>query len=352
MPQQRSWSQCAPRLQPPTAQSRGRVANFYPAHRWAVGAGVGRVSHCLTATPREGRRYNRPMTHRWVPRSKRGTDAEPAHVEVLHEGVPPHLISTLRTWLRTRLSNATTVLQLERELEVSFDYDPRDQSSHIVYQVEQQIWNGDDDFILDVIDWALHDLERQVSASIDPALRVRKAQTAISLDESLGQAGSAYTVSIVSDWSLVRRVDETLAALTSTVASGSTDAAVEIGEAWKQCYKRDPDYDDAYKHAVLAVESVASALFTPNDPSPSLGKAVAHLKSTTAKWTVGGLDAPQITSGEALLTLLQMLWHNHRRHVSQGGSPPPPVTKEEAEAGVSLAVTLIHWFNSGLVRKK
>ncbi len=48
--------------------------------------------------------------------------------------------------------------------------------------------------------------------------------------------------------------------------------------------------------------------------------------------------------------MLRTLWHNQERHAQPDGSVVD-VPRAEAEAAVSLAVVLVHWFASGAVRR-
>jgi hypothetical protein len=88
----------------------------------------------------------------------------------------------------------------------------------------------------------------------------------------------------------------------------------------------------------------------PNDSSGTLGKAIAHIASTVDKWTVGDLDTSKQSSGQTLLAMLQTLWTNQARHATPDGTIRD-VSQQEAETAVSLAVTLVHWFTSGVARR-
>jgi hypothetical protein len=103
---------------------------------------------------------------------------------------------------------------------------------------------------------------------------------------------------------------------------------------------------------VLAVESVACRAFTPGDPEPSLGKAIGCLRNTLGTWTVATLDNQQQASAETLLAMLETVWQNHQRHLGADGNRAQPATQDEAEAVLFLAVTIVQWFERGLVKKK
>lgn len=57
-------------------------------------------------------------------------------------------------------------------------------------------------------------------------------------------------------------------------------------------------------------------------------------------------------SGAVVVGMMRMLWHGqHDRH---GGQPSAPgnVSAEEATVAVGLAVTLVQWFDAGLVARR
>jgi hypothetical protein len=171
-----------------------------------------------------------------------------------------------------------------------------------------------------------------------------------SLSEMLTEAGSAWRVADGSSCGLVRRVNDTTQAQVDAASPPDTDAAGKVGEAWNLCFRFEPDYDNAYRQAVLAVEAVVFPSMLPNDQRKTLGKVVSHLGDTLGRWTVGGLDATEIRSSEALLAMLKALWHSHQRHAAANGTVSD-VSREEAETAVNLAVTIVQWFSAGLVKQ-
>ncbi|MEV5769130.1 hypothetical protein AB0L34_31870 [Micromonospora sp. NPDC052213] len=56
-------------------------------------------------------------------------------------------------------------------------------------------------------------------------------------------------------------------------------------------------------------------------------------------------------SSHVIIAMLRMLWHGqHDRH---GGQPSAPgnVSVDEAQVAVSVAVTLVQWFDAGLIQR-
>lgn len=288
----------------------------------------------------------------WVPLSLRDHDDESSW-HVLYEGVPAHLAVPLETWARKQIDEyglaATVQLRLRLDLGRSAPT-----AAGIIAAAD-----GIPSLMLDVVDLLLtllYECHKGIdSGAWTPESERRKKEgigkQLLALYFMLHDASSAHTVDLAGVWSLVRRVDATAEAAAGDVIEREGHAAALIKAAWKATFQRDADLEAAYRASVLAVESVACATFNPDDKKPTLGKAIAHLGNTLDRWTVADLDEVQQASSQTLLAMLRTIWHNHERHVGQGGTPPEPVTIEEAEAVLFLAVTVVQWFERGFVRR-
>jgi hypothetical protein len=284
----------------------------------------------------------------WRPLNVRDT-ADAAEYDTLVEGIPEWLERSLWRWVMDRAVRASDLTRkAERLLRVRM---PQPKANEHVFQA---YWtsSGDEDR-LRLIDFFLRDLQ-EVCEDPDSLLtyeRLAEYQAPVrQLDEILVQGGSIWRTTTEPYWSLTRRVDETTRALVELVSTPKTDAARKITSAWHACYRHEPDYDLAYRDAVLAVEAVALPKVIPNNNRGTLGHVVSHLADTRTRWTVGLLDADQQQSGESLLAVLRTLWHNQQRHAQADGRIID-VGRREAEVAVSLAVTLVHWFAEGLVER-
>ncbi len=298
------------------------------------------------------------MSDGWVPLSLRGTEQEKAWQEVLFEGVPAHMAPGLYAVVLQRLTSKRDSAQvLQRRLRL--DLSDTKNGGGVQGVLDQA--RADPVVMLNVVDCLLDEARLEYARSQDsnPTGRTQKDESlqgitafVTGLMKVLHEADSAYEVSFGDGrpWLLQRRVDATAAAAARQVFAHGTPASTLLAAAWTATFRRTPDLDAAYRDVVLAVESVATAVLTPKDPSPSLGKAIAHLMATTGRWTVAELDDQSQRSAETLLAMLQTVWQNHQRHVSQGGAPPQPVVQEEAESVLFLAITLVQWFERGCVR--
>lgn len=84
----------------------------------------------------------------------------------------------------------------------------------------------------------------------------------------------------------------------------------------------------------------------PKDTRATLGKAIAHLKATTAGWQMAG-GGPI----DSILGLMDQFWTNQPRH-AVAGQPPRRVGQDEAEVAVHAAAHLVHLFGRGLIAKR
>lgn len=282
----------------------------------------------------------------WQPLNVRDTPAA-VEYEVLADGIPEWLERSLWRWAMDRAVRTSGLAhKAERLLQIKL---PQPEAGEHVFNT---YWESVGDIErLTLLDFFLRDLEdafEDAKKDNDRVRLVEIVEAAVRLDESLAEGGSIWRQTFEPYWGLVRRVNEATQALVESASSPSTDAARKIASAWNACFRHEPDYDRAYRDAVLAVEAVALPLVIPDNKRGTLGNVVAHVADTVGRWTVGGLDSEQQASGATLLGMLRTLWHNQQRHAQSDGIILD-VTKAEAESAVALAVTLVHWFASGLV---
>lgn len=278
----------------------------------------------------------------WEPLFVRDTPAA-AEYQTLVEGIPRWLEGSLWRWVMDRsVRSSDLVHKAERRLRVDITPGKHHQDAFNGY------WDACGEAErLALIDFFLRDLQE---ASLESGTSSVACHEAVAvLDEMLTEGGSVWRTTLTPYWSLVRRVNGASQALVDLVSGSGTDAARKIGEAWHACYRHLPDYDSAYREAVRAVEAAALPVMLPKGEN-SLGKVVAHLRDTASRWTVGGTDATQQASADTLLAMLRTLWHNQQRHAKADGTIVD-VSQAEAETAVTLAVTLVHWFASGLVHQ-
>lgn len=250
---------------------------------------------------------------------------------------------SLLNWVAEGIDN----LNLDRYLQRRLQIDLGKRQAQSVYAVAR----NDATVMLDVVDAILQRLP-DFHRGGDYELRSLVETMVTTLDQMLTESSSAYSVDFSDEWHLTTRVDDTAKQAFTDAVSEAQHAAGLLKSAWSATFKRDPDPSAAYRDAVFAVESVACEAFIPNDKRPSLGKAISTLKNTVADWTVATLDDREQASAATLLAMMMTVWQNHQRHVGEGGKPPEPASQQEAEAVLFLAITIVQWFERGLVKRR
>lgn len=287
----------------------------------------------------------------WRPLHLRNRPDAEASYPVLVDGVPEWLEPSLFRWVADRAATGGHGLarRAEQLLRIRLP-----NPSNREYQLVAYWRNATDTDRLTLIDFILAEWERLYDAAQrdfhghDTAQEVVRAID--SMAGMLTDGGSLWRFETDPHWCLVRRVTEAAEQQYATATSPSSDAANRLKRAWTACYRQSPNYDEAYRNAVLAVEAVVLPVTIPNDTSGTLGKAVRNIKDTRARWTVGGLTSEGPSGADALITMLDLLWKNQERHARSDGTIAD-VSGPEAETAVGLAVALVQWFNAGLVHR-
>lgn len=135
------------------------------------------------------------------------------------------------------------------------------------------------------------------------------------------------------------------------MASGREKAAQFLRDAWASTYGLHPEPGDAYADAIRAVEEIAIPLLLPSSPAPTLGAVRSTLDKGRANYelVIADKDA-QPSSIDMVVDVISTLWFGHRdRHA--GHPTSIPITQESAEMAVHTAITLVHYFNTGAIRR-
>lgn len=270
----------------------------------------------------------------WRPLSRRfGPDEE----EVLAEGVPPWLVSSLTTWLDEQFnipSRHALVLAAVRLLRW-----PIGGSEQTLWLTFRQRWAQPED-LLDLVDFVL-----SCSSPAPPDVE--------RLEAYLRQAGSAWTVSVVDfdeeGGRLVRRLPVDVGERVDTLAAVADRTGDYLRSAKGHLYGRNPSPSDAYRDAVRAVEAAAKPVVSPKAALATLGTVKATIRDAPdGKFRFSMQPRRGTDSKTTVVAMLELLYAGqHDRH----GDPAAPasVSQEEAEAAFHLALTLVHWFRSGAI---
>jgi hypothetical protein len=281
----------------------------------------------------------------WRPLSKRATEPSPDE-DALYEGAPAHLAQALLYWLDSlfaqeeggyhrdddfvaverRAGRIAARLRLDLQAvpadkarpRYSYRTSSRSASVALVALADEDR----DTALLDVVDATLADGVKKGDAQ--------------ELDRLLTDGGSAWRVADDTT-SLQRRVNPEA-------------TAAHLKSAWAAAYGRHPSPTRAYGEAIKAVESAMIPVVLPRDRMATLGKVIGHLSENSSRWQLA-INTPEARPADigSLLAMLRLLWQGQTdRH--GGTTQATPIAAPAAEAAVHLALTLVHWTESGILQ--
>jgi hypothetical protein len=150
---------------------------------------------------------------------------------------------------------------------------------------------------------------------------------------------------------LVRRVPLGVQVAADWVMGRAHRAGLRLATAWEALYGLEPNASVAYGLAIKAVEDAAVPVVSPENAKATLGTVLADIEQQGDWQLPMEREHDRAPSREVLIGMMRLLWHGqHDRH---GGQPSAPgdVSPEEASVAVSLAVTIVNLFSSGVVAR-
>lgn len=279
----------------------------------------------------------------WRPLFKKLQDEHSG--DVLHEGVPDWLWSSLVGWLSTYISDTYgpsegAVRDIERQCRVPLNW--RTGVDGAADSLLQRMME-DHDLALEVINLVLSYSHRASTYS-------ERETKLTSLEIMLEGAGSAWRDVGGDPPHLEKRVpDEVRDRYLLTARQGRP--AEHLRQAWKKMYGRDPDPSSAYREAVRAVEAAATPVILPDDANATLGKMIGAIRDKPEKWSAP-LGDDERPGSDVIREMMGGVWYGqHDRHGTPDQDRPISVNAEEAEAALHVAITLVHLLDAGLMRR-
>lgn len=261
----------------------------------------------------------------------------------LYDGVPDWLAMPLRDWLLEVLTD-----ELARRVALHL----RIAADHSDYQLVLLSSVKAPERLLDIVDATLQLHPAWPGIQYGDYAFDRLLQD---LDDTLLDGGSLYRIDRDSQC-LVRRIDATVqAAAEATIKSAPEAAADHLRQAWVAAYGRNPDPDKVFNEAIRGVEEVACPLVEKKraaSGTATLGTVLGELGNSKHLWELVLRDKDgnhrDIT---ALTVMMETLW---QAQTSRHGGGPKSGRQDpaEAEAGLHLAVLIVQWLTSGVLRRK
>lgn len=281
----------------------------------------------------------------------------------------------LRQWVEQVARSSSTLCDrvlLRCDLVRDHEQGPDD-----VDDVEFLAWFTPDELLLDVVDALLDLLPGGTLGARPAAPKVSAGQKPSTLDAvSFGLANMAFTMHrqplerlqrLLDDGrsvytirpdgrGLIRRVDATVTALVNTTVRAAEQpergsASTHLRRAYDAAYALHPDSTRAYSEAIKAVEAAAHATLEPSNPKATLGSMLRTLRGQSS-WLVVTLAGKNGTEGlQTVESMMSLLWTGQTsRHGNLQATRDE--TADEANMAVLLAVSLVHWFSTGAVRRR
>ena len=210
----------------------------------------------------------------------------------------------------------------------------------------ERVRNGWEALTLDVIDFLAGTADDDEQATLDTLLR---------------EGGSVWRVGETTEGrrGLVRRVADSLQATADQAMSGGKQHHKHLRKAWGAAYGRNPSPGEAYKDAVCAVEAVSIPVVQPSKKPETLGLVIRELIDNPSKFDTRlrpspptSPSAPPLEGVGVVRDMMQLLWKSQWDRHGVQASVPLTVSQDEAEDALSLAVTLVRWFETGAIYRK
>jgi hypothetical protein len=232
----------------------------------------------------------------------------------------------------------------------------------LVQAQTQVTWRGHfldyDEHALDLADVILFWYPRMPPECRDPYCQkpgVPWPRLVAELEQILSLGRSAWRVNARGD-GLERCLNPAVTDAAHQAAAAAPPAAQDhLQAAWAAAFGRHLDPDKALSEAIRAVEDVACPLVEHNKAAggrATLGTAIRELRNSSGKWELAlpGKDG-QPRDAAPLVAMMELLWHSQvSRH--GGALKSRRQSPAEAQAAAHLAVTLVQWLSTGVLRRK
>jgi hypothetical protein len=289
----------------------------------------------------------------------RGSAKDAAAYDSLHDGIPDWLKASVWHWIESALAFICETDNYTAQLVAGYDSNERHYRDLLLY-MERELrltlkWASVAAARKDLLQQAVNDPNISLDV-MDLLLRFLSTarhdaheNLADGLDGLLYQGGSKWCVSATRD-SLEERVATEAAERVAQLTTSGTRAGQHLREAWHGVYGRSPNPSHAYREAIRAVEAVAIPVVSPKHAKATLGTVIGDMKAAPHKRTVT-LQPAKGDPVQHVIGMMELLWTAQiDRHGTADESVPLTASRDEAEAAVHLALTLTHWFQTGVVR--
>jgi hypothetical protein len=286
------------------------------------------------------------------------TEEQVAEYDALHEGLPDWMSASFWAWIAAALTKTRSYANTSRRAPM-LDIDLTEGMCQIlkIPLPNLRTTNVSIDAGRKQIQAAIQTLRKHNTPFqiADYLLAYGHNASPDSLNTILERSKSAYSIGIRAGLpGLSRRVPFGVQLAADSVMARAGRAGARLAKAWEELYGLTPNASGAYRLAILAVEDAAVPVVSPNNSKASLGTVISQIGDQVDWGLPMEREHDKAPSREVLIGMLRMLWHGqHGQHDRHGGQPSVPgnVSMDEAKIAVSIAVTLVHWFDAELIQR-
>lgn len=185
---------------------------------------------------------------------------------------------------------------------------------------------------------------------VDAVLRGEVGEEASSLKDILFLGGSVWTVQD-DERGLTERVPPAEADAFRDAVAPDDIASDRLRDAWNYVYGMNRDPDGAWHQAIKAVEAVYIPIVCPTNKKANLGNVTGDLANQPQLFDFALVRYPaRVSSLPALIEMIKVMWIDPNRHLGQLDAQS--ATQEEVEKIIPLAVTLVSWARTGVLKRR
>lgn len=282
------------------------------------------------------------------------TEEKVAEYDALHDGVPEWMSAAFWAWVRGALTVVRTYSDGSGRVAMLSTSMAEEMCQSLRIPLPSMRWGvsqtaGERQLSTALAKLAEHGQPLQIA---DYLLAHGERGQVDELNNLLTRSKSAWEVGTRAGRpGLMRRVPEGVQVAVDAVMGRTGLAGVRLAGAWGELYGLTPDASKAYALAIKAVEDAAIPAISPANGNATLGTVLRQIEDQGDWQLPMKREHKRAPSQGVLVGMIRLLWHGqHDRH---GGQPSAPgdVSIQEATVAVSIAVTLVNWFNAGTVRR-
>jgi hypothetical protein len=266
-------------------------------------------------------------------------------LEAPYEDLPEHLHQHVMKWIYRQFSASMELTRsIALRLRIPVPDVPSNHGTAITKIMERA--NVDDEAALDLLEVMLE------SGALGPS------QVA-ALEEFLDEGHSAYRVNDGYSGLEMRVLPEVKEQVQAVVDAAAGSPGEHLAGAYNAAYGRTPDVERAYDRSIKAAEAALRPVISSKDSKATLTKMILAIRDAPQKWEFAVVDerddppqnAPAAEGVQVVVDMMRLLAYGQKQRHGEDG-PVEVNTEAQARAAVMIAVTLVQWATTGVLRRR